>query len=1089
LADSIPGDTSSSATINLGLPVTVNIDAPGDQDWYRVSLTAGTHYLINHSGYDPSFSIHDAAGGLVASSHDREYWQSAFLDFVPEVSADYFVAATNNLSSGDFQYQLSVASDAGETIGTSGPQLPKVFPITGYVSAQPDFDDDLYRVELYAGWQAIFRFNQAGLSEDLQHAYLQLFNASGELVETGTDQLAIDPAEDGTYYVSIGGLTASESGYYDLTYGLGDSGHAVPHRSLFHNSYVVPHTTGQTAIIKVFLGEQGVTTNDGYGDFTSLAWTTEERSALVSAFGEFERAIDVEFQFVTSIDDAQFVMLKSNQEPTSGLDSNTLGYWRIGGSDIDYGASTYNVKGIGLFNSAQETWTAQNLQPGGFGYITLVHELAHGLGLKHPHDSAGGGTWVMSGVDNAGDLGSNELNQGIYTTMTYNDGWETQPDVDGSTSFDHGWQSGLMSLDIGMLQLLYGTAAAQTGNTTYTLPGGNQPGTYFQTIWDTDGIDSIEYHGSGDATISLQAATLEYTAEGGGVVSYVKGIRGGFTIANGVWIENATSGSGDDWLQGSLRANILDGGAGSDTVDYSNRMRPIEIVLSVATAAIVTIDGKVEDTLYNIENFVGGVAADRLTGDGQSNRLTGGGGDDTIEGGSGNDSAAFTHSWTHYAISAAGGVYALDDDSSSDSDGTDSVSGVESFIFAGQQVGAAAALNSAPLITGNSFATGLVGTAATGSLLANASDTNTALGDTLTVSRARGDTAGSGFIGVSGTTLVSGKYGTLSLAANGAYAYTLDLTDPDTAALTGGMLAHDVFTFTVRDFKGLTAEAQLDVSIAGGQSSAPVITSNGGGSEAVVEISENVTAVTIVTSSHPYNTPRTYSLSGVDAARFTLNAATGVLKFKAAPDFEAPTDAGADNGYTIVVTASDGILSGAQTIAVFVSNLAGASVTGDGGNNTIDKTHAFKGKVPGSEEDKIIGRGGNDKLKGYGGNDTLIGGSGKDTLTGDAGSDRFVFNAKIDTPNLDTITDFKHNTDIIALDDRIFTKLAGSLTEAQFYAKAGATKAHDKSDRIVYDSQSGKLYYDDDGKGGHAAVQFAVLSNKAALDFEDFVIV
>jgi len=141
--------------------------------------------------------------------------------------------------------------------------------------------------------------------------------------------------------------------------------------------------------------------------------------------------------------------------------------------------------------------------------------------------------------------------------------------------------------------------------------------------------------------ISLEAATLDYSATGGGVVSYVKGIHGGFTIANGVVIENATSGKGDDWLQGNAGANRLDGGAGRDTVDYSDRSGPVDLKLAGAAAGAVSVGGLAEDTLFNIENAVGGSASDRLIGDDFGNWLTGSGGGDVLRGKGGTDRFVF----------------------------------------------------------------------------------------------------------------------------------------------------------------------------------------------------------------------------------------------------------------------------------------------------------------------------------------------------------------------------------------------------------------------------------------------------------------
>ena len=102
----------------------------------------------------------------------------------------------------------------------------------------------------------------------------------------------------------------------------------------------------------------------------------------------------------------------------------------------------------------------------------------------------------------------------------------------------------------------------------------------------------------------------------------------------------------------------------------------------------------------------------------------------------------------------------------------------------------------------------------------------------------------------------------------------------------------------------------------------PVITSNGGGANAAISVAENTTAVTTVTSTDVDGGAPSYSISGgADAARFTINAGTGVLTFNLAPDFEAPADAGLNNVYDVTVQVSDGLGgSDTQAISVTVTN-------------------------------------------------------------------------------------------------------------------------------------------------------------------------
>ncbi len=140
----------------------------------------------------------------------------------------------------------------------------------------------------------------------------------------------------------------------------------------------------------------------------------------------------------------------------------------------------------------------------------------------------------------------------------------------------------------------------------------------------------------------------------------------------------------------------------------------------------------------------------------------------------------------------------------------------------------------------------------------------------------------------------------------------------------------------------------------------------------------------------------------------------------------------------------------------------------------------------------IAGNAGVNKLTGTSFNDTLIGNGGNDTLMGGAGSDKFVFNM---TPNaktdVDTIMDFSHGEDQLVFVRSKFANIGavGDLAEGAFYSGEGITKAHDADDRVLFDTQSGNLYFDRDGSGSSAAVLIGVLTPGSSLSATDFKIV
>lgn len=131
-----------------------------------------------------------------------------------------------------------------------------------------------------------------------------------------------------------------------------------------------------------------------------------------------------------------------------------------------------------------------------------------------------------------------------------------------------------------------------------------------------------------------------------------------------------------------------------------------------------------------------------------------------------------------------------------------------------------------------------------------------------------------------------------------------------------------------------------------------------------------------------------------------------------------------------------------------------------------------------------------DDLSGNGGNDLLDGGRGNDTLSGGKGKDHFRFDALLNPSvplnNVDTIADFS-SKDTIELDNAIFKALSktGTLKDKFFHE---GKKAHDGNDHIIYNAKTGALFYDADGKGDAAQIQFATLAHKPDVGHSDFLV-
>ncbi|PDT46718.1 beta strand repeat-containing protein [Sinorhizobium fredii] len=635
------------------------------------------------------------------------------------------------------------------------------------------------------------------------------------------------------------------------------------------------------------------------------------------------------------------------------------------------------------------------------------------------------------------------------------------------------------------------------------------------------GIDTADYSDKTASVVVRLAGASAATVSVGGVAED--------TLRN---IENIIGGEGNDILAGDGFANVLDGGGGSDTADYSASTKQVAVSLNGANSATVFVGGVAEDTLRNVENVTGGAVSDVITGDAQANiliggaggdLLKGGGGLDVIDGGIGSDTIDFSDKTAAVVLALAGAVDAI---ATVGGVAEDTVRNVEN-IFGG---------TGADLLTGDGASNTLRGGGGA---------------DTL-----------DGGAGVD-TADYRDKTTSVVLALDGANAVTVKV--------------NGVNEDTIRNFENISGGAAGDTLT--GDSLANVLLGNDGGDTLKGGLGNDVLDGGIGIDTADY-------LEKTDAISVTLNGAVNASVFVGgtAEDIVRGVEnilagSGAD---TLVGDSASNLFRGAVG-ADFIDGGAGVDTADyrektlsvrvllDGGNDsfvfvggTVEDTicnieNAFGGKgndtltgddlanrLDGNDgKDLLMGGGGADTLDGGAGGDTasyrdksasvsvtlngatyatvtvggvaedtirnvenVWGGTGNDTLNGDAnanllsggggsdalfggaGADTFQFDFALGPSNIDTVADFATG-DKLALSRSVFTALSGSsLSSAQFYAEAGATEAQDANQRIIYDTTTGALYYDADGSlSGAAAVQFAALSARPGLTTGDFLIV
>lgn len=546
--------------------------------------------------------------------------------------------------------------------------------------------------------------------------------------------------------------------------------------------------------------------------------------------------------------------------------------------------------------------------------------------------------------------------------------------------------------------------------------------------------------------------TLDNTITGNGSANVLSGLEGKDSLYGGGGLDKLYGGDGDDLLVSGAGSDLVDGGDGADTASFAGETAGVRVDLSAATVVVGTASGN--DTLRGIEHLIGGDGGDTLTGDAEGNSLDGGagadsltgglgadslyggGGNDTLTGGAGNDSLAGGAGFDvavfadGYVVGCVSWNATADSFVVTTSEGTDQVTEVERFSFAGMLFGADE-FRATRLTDGADNFTGTTGNDRVLGFAGN--DTISGLAGDDSIDSGAGDdslSGGSGNDSLSGGTgddtldagggndLLYGGDGDDRLIADAGNSTVMGGAGTDTVvfdfALAQASFAYGDGLFTVLGPNGMTHVGEVEnfsFSDAPSVNRRPLLTVpdktalrvDEGTDGAPTSVVVHLTLETAATATESLSWNVTSGSAGLTAGDFATaggvaltDLPSGTIAFEIGetsatitlwllPDSQPEEE----EGFTLNLNAADPRLLLTQNrITVVIAN-DDATLLGPGadlftGTAVDDRTNGGAGK------DTLRGMGGNDYLLGGDGNDSIDGGDGDDTVVGGTGNDTLI---------------------------------------------------------------------------------------------------
>ena len=149
--------------------------------------------------------------------------------------------------------------------------------------------------------------------------------------------------------------------------------------------------------------------------------------------------------------------------------------------------------------------------------------------------------------------------------------------------------------------------------------------TYASETGDATNVNNLVYRIIDPRDPLLTGTAGNYVITAIPSASTINGLAGDDTLLGQGGNDVLNGGDGNDTLDGGLGNDTLDGGTGVNTASFNHAGAAVTVNLTKGTAT-----GQGIDTLKNIQNVVGSNSNDTITGNAASNLIDGGAGTDTV---------------------------------------------------------------------------------------------------------------------------------------------------------------------------------------------------------------------------------------------------------------------------------------------------------------------------------------------------------------------------------------------------------------------------------------------------------------------------